>query len=227
MTLYCTAPELLHRYSFNTGDASDSNGGSAWNGLTSDVSFVGNSAVIGSNGYISLPGGCFESSTTVSLEMWVSTDPVTAGSYCQRLLAFGEPFNSHNTLLGACDETATYVHIEGKDDAVSFTNLYGQTGQHIVLVASNAAELKIYVNGNLTAVSADVYPLSSDSTFIIGAALDTTQPLRGSIDEFRIWKGALSQQLIRDNFLAGPDGNLPGSPQATPVMAPTAAPTGK
>ena len=215
----------MHRYSFNDWDSSDSYGGAEWNGAAHDVTFNGSSAAFGPNGYISLPGGCFESSTTVSLEMWVTTDPIVDNSFCQRLLAFGS--GSDDLLLGACGESSAYVYIEGSNEGASSTPLYGQTGQHIVLVVSNAAEMKLYVNGYLSATSVGIYPLKSDDTFIIGASLGMHQSLTGSFDEFRIWRGALSSSRIYENFLAGPNGNLPNPvAQPTPTAKPTLIPQG-
>jgi hypothetical protein len=43
----------------------------------------------------------------------------------------------------------------------------------------------------------------------IGIGTDTgQQALVGSIDEFRVWDGALQQSDITSHFLAGPDENL-------------------
>ena len=87
------APTLLHRYSFNAGDATDSVAGAngAVNGTAgTDYTFAnGQFTILTANGNIALPGHLFDDPTNneVTLEFWGSTAS-TSGSG-QRMVDFG------------------------------------------------------------------------------------------------------------------------------------------
>jgi hypothetical protein len=94
----------------------------------------------------------------------------------------------------------------------------GSTSMLIVIVTAvadgaSASSSAVYVYGkmqyNCSVQLPDIVQLpagSSEGIMLIGAGRDPSQPaLIGSVDEFRVWSGALSQQEIIKHYAMGPD----------------------
>ena len=92
----------------------------------------------------------------------------------------------------------------------------GSTTIQVVVALANGASTStsaVYVYGknqyNSSVRIPDIVRLpsgSSEGVMLIGAGRDSSQPaLIGSVDEFRVWSGALSQQDITEHYAMGPD----------------------
>src|SRR5262249_47466647 len=92
-------------------------------------------------------------------------------------------------------------------------NLDNRTNLHIVCVLDPPAGfMGVYTNGVLVAGRNDLVSLASVDTnyFFLGRSLFAADaPLNGSIDEFRIYNGALKEDAIALNHLNGPNRIVP------------------
>ena len=208
---------LIHRYSF-TADAGDSVGtanGSAAGGAT----FNGSGGVVldGSSGYVSLPSGLVSNVTAVSIETWASFGAIANNTF---LFGFGN--------MDAGGAGANYIfctpHGNGTRAAITASDP-GYTSEQQARIASPldnqsnvlvttvfnppANFIGLYLNGVLvasnTAVSTTFASVNNKLSYI-GRSLYTNDPyLRGTISEFRIFNGALTNGQIAIDAAAGPD----------------------
>jgi hypothetical protein len=82
-----------------------------------------------------------------------------------------------------------------------------QTNAQIVLTLPAGGYPQIYLNGALLYTSSVIMSsLPTPTYFYLGNSLDTTNRLYGSINEFRIWGGALSASDIFSDYQQGPGG---------------------
>jgi hypothetical protein len=107
-----------------------------------------------------------------------------------------------------------YISADGSVAMSTYFYSYSvSTAMHIVVVLVNSGLTSsgIYINGNFNSqfTILDTMFVSSGSAGgfnLIGAGTDPSQPaLIGSVDEFRVWSGALSQQDITAHYAMGPD----------------------
>lgn len=220
-TLTVQAPTLVHRYSF-TSDARDSVGGAAWRGTLYGNAVIsgGQLALDGTAGtYVQLPAGILSNYDAVTIEAWASFG--ANGDWC-RLFDFGDQ--------NASGQGRNYIlltpHSGGSDTRLSIADadpgfnheqiaaapgvLDGQTNVHLAAVFYPAANLEaLYLNGSLAALNSGVtIPLSAvvDNLNYLGRSLYAADAwLNGSIDELRIYQGALSAGQIALDCGAGPN----------------------
>jgi hypothetical protein len=220
-------PQLTHRYSF-TGDASDSISGE--NGvllggadITSnalDLTGNGPSGLAGgtSGAYLGLPRDVITGYPAVTVEMWVNLGPDAGGS---RLLYDGSSDNPGDTsafiLSPSWNGNTTELILNpqvgidpGNEQAVLGELLAGLGEVQIVGVASPSV-LQLYLNGSLVASSPNSYSLVSVSNqFVtVGQATDDNPYVNGTIDELRLYYGALSAGQIAADARLGPNGVAP------------------
>lgn len=83
---------------------------------------------------------------------------------------------------------------------------------HLVITIAPDGSTDVWVDGNQEIVGAETNPIGNigPSTESIGSTAWNDPGHLGSVNEFRIWKGSLSQEDVSDNFAAGPD-SLPGA----------------
>jgi hypothetical protein len=233
-------PFLANRYSFTT-DASDSVGGA--NGTLGGSATIKNGAVFLPGGvtsgdptvsYVNLPPNLVTGYTAITLEAWV-TD--LGGSDWARVWDLGDSAGGQGVSNGGSrymylslpsgdggGDLQGDIHISdrtGGDFALEWTGQRPPVGKEAHLVwASDAAHQTgwLYVNGALVAVNtsmtltpADIGPTVNDW---LGRSQYNDPAFYGTIDEFRIWNGALSPLQVAINTAAGPDRVGPTDPGA-------------
>jgi len=221
----CTALKaaLAHRYSFDEKGmvAVDSIG-------TAEGTIVGASANLGKVSfdgtavtYVDLPNGLISSLKDASFELWLEW---AGGDFWQRIFDFGtNDLGENNQGAGT-----TYLYLTPSDGSTgnvlraSFTinglndetalrasaALPKNTVQHLVLVVDDTKnELRIYLNGSVTALGGFSQSLSSlkDVNNWLGRSNYKDPPFKGSIDEFRIYKTALTAAQIEASYAFGPN----------------------
>ncbi|HZR16605.1 MAG TPA: LamG-like jellyroll fold domain-containing protein [Verrucomicrobiae bacterium] len=214
------APALLtHRYSFNDATssttASDSIGGSAWNGtLNGDATLDGTNLVLdGGGGYVQLPAQVIGGYSAVTFETWVSFG---ANAQWARLWDFGEQnpdgsgkssayFTPHN---GANGMQMTMFKPNAGTDVILSTNLDGASEMQVVGVYTGNY-MELYFNGVLAGrtspVSLSPQDINDVNSFIGKSMFNADPTFTGSVDEFRIYQGALTAGQVASDFAAGPN----------------------
>jgi len=226
-------PELIHRYSFNIdGDASDSIGGPAYDGLLQgNATVTGNQLVLdGTSGtYVYLPSGMVGptnfTQNAVTFEIWGSVSS-TNGNYA-RFFDFGNIDNGGGgeNYVGFCPDHYNPVAQSGflvssgdpgqlyeQDAFLTGGTLNGQTNVHIDCVMNpnpNRTFLGYYLNGTLVASTTSLTKTLAqinDVYSYLGRSLYSSDAyLSGTINEFRIYNGELNKFQIAANQQAGPD----------------------
>ncbi len=215
---------LLHRYSFDT-DGSDLIGaqdavlcGTA--SITGGKVELVNDSTYKANAYVELPPGMVSSFDAVTFEMWV--DLGTQGNWA-RVIDFGDHTSgssqngiSYIFLTRPWAATPTrLVFSDGVNqpsevvlDAGGFS-LEGFVGHIAAVLDARNNQMFIYSNGVMVASGAMNNKLLSglrDVKCWIGRSLYAADAgLNGSIDEFRIYYGALSASDLAANYAAGPN----------------------
>lgn len=215
---------LLHRYSF-TSDCSDSVG--SQDGVLGGAASISEGKIVlpGSaenkaGGYVELPPGLVSSLEAVTFELWV--DLGTQGAWA-RVFDFGD----HTT--GSGQNGISYIFLTRPwaatptrlvfSDGVNQANevvldagslsLEGFSGQIVAVLDAPNNQMAIYANGALvTSGTMNNKRLSGlrDVKCWIGRSLYAADAgLNGTIDEFRIYYGALSAADIAANYAAGPE----------------------
>jgi hypothetical protein len=209
---------LQHRYSFAT-DSSDSIGGANGTNIGNATISGGQLVLDGSAGtYVSLPGGLLNSNTAVTIEAWVSFG--ASGTWA-RLFDFGSTAGFGTNTTGPLAFFWTSPNAGGavlRSDvatgagAVSISSgpsLNNRTVHFVETYEPANNVMTIYTNGSVAVISGNVanVPLSSispDDAFI-GKSQFGDPYLIASIDEFRIYGGALYSDEIRATELLGPN----------------------
>jgi hypothetical protein len=210
---------LVHRYSF-TNDASDSVGaqdGSLWgNAQIQSGAVVLDGDPNQKDSYVALPSRLISSYDAVTLESWVNLSS-TLGTWC-RIFDFGSENAGGNgtTYIFLAPHTGTpstrVVLSDGAEaqlDLGANSQLDGYIGQIAVVYDPPHDQQLIYTNG----VLAQSAPLNgkllsgvNDLNCWIGRSLYSADSgLSASIDEFRIYAGALTAAQIAADNTAGPD----------------------
>lgn len=182
----------------------------------------------------------------VTLEVFGSR---AAGGNWQRIFSFGtnedqiedptigtEYFGANLVFLTPLADTGT-VRFSGNDGTAEFAQLNGPAlganqDFHVVVVFDpNVGSVRLYRNGQLAAVS--TLPDSIRDALVAGTAVFDNNAwlgrsqywpdpfFQGRFEEFRIWRGAMSESRVAQNFACGPDSpdgcSLPGP---TPTIEP-------
>jgi hypothetical protein len=210
---------LTHRFSFNDPTNSptvvDSVGGTNWNGtLNGSATLDGTHLVLdGNNGYAQLPPGIIGGYSAVSIEAWVSFG---ANAKWARLWDFGDQ-NS-----GGAGNSSLYFTPHNGGDGLQMTMFKPGFGSDVTLGTNldNLSEMQIagiytgsymelYFNGVLVgrnpAVALQVTDVRDVNSFIGKSMFNADPFFTGSVDEFRIYQGALAASAVASNFAAGPN----------------------
>ena len=222
------AQTLEHRYSF-VSDASDSVGGSAWNGTIVAPGNAGGSPATIANGlslpgggggdfsgYVALPSGILVGDTSLSVECWVTQnspngwgtvwDFANDGNHNFEMCPY--PENNDNNLMSA------FTPHQNEEDVQTTNSFPSGIEQYVVVTYDNANLTGIlYLDG--AQVGTRVMPDATYAPAGIGGATGTAQnwlgndtygdtQFQGTIYELRIWNGAISQRQIAASALLGP-----------------------
>jgi alpha-L-arabinofuranosidase len=224
VTVYSPPAVLAHRYSF-TSDASDSVGGSAWNGtLPNGGTFAYGQLTLSAAGsqYVQLPAGILNTYSAVTIEAWATfPDQLPVNSF---FYGFGNTDGSGaggNYILcapqgGRIAITGVDPGWQGEQGVTGAGDFSYHTNLHVVAIYNPPGEyLALYTNGVLVAMnSAVTVPLSSVSSVLnyIGRSLYATDPYPDlSLDEFRIYNGVLHADEIAATQILGPNQLLSAS----------------
>jgi hypothetical protein len=177
--------------------------------------------------YVELPTNCLAGLTDATFEAWVDWSTTCSPTPCtdvltwQRIFDFGttstttsgsyvflSPRASGTNLLRAASTTSG-----GNNEAATGFVLNGEVlsaGSHqlVVVVDGSHAEARLYLDGGLAASSAFAGSLATitATNCWLGRSQFATDPyLNGTLDEFRIYKTAISASGVAQSFGAGPD----------------------
>jgi hypothetical protein len=204
---------LAHRYNFNTdGDASDSVGGA--NGTLQGAGTIsgGQLQLTGNNAdYLALPTNMLQNYSAVTVDTWANLGPAQnwarlwefadVGSANQNELYFSPGWNPNPT-------TANFYNAGFPwGGSVQVPGPLANQLLHVTCVYGNGW-LAVYTNGVLeSSVTNLVAPASAAGTVsaTIGHSPFADPGIIGSIDEFRIYNGALAPDEIVASDLLGPN----------------------
>ncbi|HKW28536.1 MAG TPA: LamG-like jellyroll fold domain-containing protein [Verrucomicrobiae bacterium] len=217
-----SAQTLQHRYSF-VSDASDSVGGPTWNGTVvapngGSPASINNGLTLpggggpGFSGYVSLPAGILNTTTNVTVECWVTQSSQQTwaelwnfnNGTSQYFGFIPYPANNNNNMSLAIRTGNNEV------DALS-GDQFPNSSEQYVAATFNAATLvgSLYTNGTLIAsVTApnNTYTPGTYNTLnnYLGQDPWPDPQFQGTIYEFRIWNGVVSQRYLSASTVAGP-----------------------
>jgi uncharacterized protein YjdB len=216
---------LEHRYSF-VSDASDSVGGSAWDGtliapsaggsatISNGLFLPGNTVVgFGYSGYLSLPAGILVGDSSVTVECWATQ---TQANTWAELWDFGNSGSQNFGLIPRSGSGNTRVAFtpNGGEIDIAAPPLPTNAEEYTVVTYNNSTLIgDLYTNGVLDATQS--YPNSTYSPGSIGGAAGTTENMLGNdvygdqqfdgvVYEFRIWNGAVSPLYVALSAIVGP-----------------------
>ncbi|HEY1786511.1 MAG TPA: LamG-like jellyroll fold domain-containing protein [Verrucomicrobiae bacterium] len=226
---------LQHRYSF-VSDASDSVGGSAWNGTIngpnggSSVTFS-NGLVLpggggpGYSGYVTLPAGILNTTTSVTVEFWATQN--TANGWAE-VWSFNSGTPSYWAFISDGENNNNNVEQalrlnNNETDSQAGVGMPGSETHYTVTYNASTLVDTIWqgqgVIANATAPNSSYAPATqSFSSCLIGQDPWSDPQWQGTLNEFRIYNGVLSPLQITVDDAAGPT-NLVTS--LTPISAVT------
>jgi Concanavalin A-like lectin/glucanases superfamily len=212
LTVVSVPAVLAHRYSFTT-DASDSVG-SANGTLMGTATISGGKAVLDGNygTYIDLPGDIINIQTNkaVTIEAWV--DFGATPNWC-RLFNFGNDGGSSEIYLAANGPGNGNQHRISENISggrtIDWKGAWANLSAHITTVIDPpTGTMSVYRDGILEYARYDAtasLSLVSTNLAVIGRSLVGADPyMPGSIDEFRIYSGALTPAEIALAHQNGP-----------------------
>eukprot|EP01034_Spumella_vulgaris_P035619 gene35619-43921_t len=195
---------LLHRYSFNDGTARDSISGLNATLMQGAYATGGRLVFVPSSGsYVLLPPNVLGSSVDLSIELWLETAP--SNQIFTRIFQIGQHLNAPND-----NSLILNNNNDGAQGKLEFTKWYGDTmtltsnvafnshsiDMHVVMTFATidgAMAASMYVNGSLVQSGTSSFSLPpSTAGGYLGKSYYADPPLNGSINEFRVWKTALT-----------------------------------
>ena len=212
---------LLHRYSF-VSDASDSVGGSKWNGTVvtpngGTAATIANGLTLpggggpGHSGYVTLPAGILTNTASVTVECWATQS--TQNQWAE-LWNFN---NGQGQYFGIIPNPANNngnmsMAIKNGSESDAFSSVLFPSGSEQYITATFSAPTltgNLYQNGS--PIASVTVPNSSDipGTFntannYLGQDPFPDPQFQGTIYEFRIWDGAQSPLYLAVSAIAGP-----------------------
>jgi hypothetical protein len=228
-----SAPVLIHRYSFNeeagTLVAHDSIGAAhgrviAGAGLSTFTGagelWVGQGTTNPS--YVQLPAGLVSCESEVSIETWLTYQAPTLAWYWTgwaRVFDFGDQAggygNTYFFVTPRNDSLLTRLAVSkggiaGETPILDWTDGIGQNvTSHVAVAYSPARGLsKLWINGGapITGTATAALALIKDMNNWLGRSQFSEDPyLKGRYDEFRIYRGVLSDSDIAADYAAGPE----------------------
>jgi hypothetical protein len=225
---------LVHRYSFaetSGTNVADSIGGPFWNGtLPNGGTWLGGQLSLATNTtkslsqYLNLPGGILSNYTAVTLEAWVTFPrqlPVNCFFFGFGTFSGTTGYNYIFCAPRAGRAAITSGTYTGEQNAYAGIDFSYRTNLHLAFVFNPpSSTLAIYTNGILAGINTGItIPMSSVNNVYswIGRSLYSGDPyLDFTLDEFRIYNGALNADDITATQVLGPEEVLD---TASPVLA--------
>ncbi len=229
MQLTASAQTLTHRYSFyseadgatNAVDLVGTNNGT----LVNDAAISGGKLQLDGNAWVQLQAGIITNDLAVTVECW-GDYPATGQGTWANLFDFGTQDAAVNDSysISLCVNTSGTgqmdAAISDTDNAnVTRQNCYvtpvgnayplaGTTGGYVAAVFNPpAGYISIYINGvleaTLTGITQTITPGVRDLNNWIGKDNWPDPPLTASLDEFRVWNGALNGLEIAASYENG------------------------
>lgn len=220
-------PALAHRWSFNS-DATDSVGSATAELVGSSQVTGGNLVLTGGGGsrvnYAKLPIGLtIASSSSMTVETWFT--PETTGQTWSKIWMFGTPGGSveqstfadlspHSGITPPAPSTSIRTATQVVDTRATPPDNppapVGGTQYHMVVVFDSVADrVSLYIDGALvdsTAWTGEIFQMGNTVQNFIGAAvLFNDGDWAGTVNEMRIWKGALTNANVANSFSSGPN----------------------
>jgi hypothetical protein len=224
-------PILSHRYSFDTGDATDTGVIGGANGTVFGApTFANGMVTIPDNAsYISLPGHLFDTQLEVTLETWCIIASTTGSG--SRMYDFGTSVGNSSFTIAPTASGNNFLTFRSAPGPVAPAAIaswgrpaFGTTNHIAVVVSDLKRRVDMYMNGVLK----DSYPyndqpgtlqsgyvqlryimsyLTNNMTegYLGSSVGGIATGWRGSIDEFRIWNGALDKAQVQVSYLKGPE----------------------
>ena len=223
---------LMHRWSFNENLYDSVGGVSKTAAIGGGATLYQNAAKfkcgdydtnVMNEGYVLLPPNVTEgisNSSSVSLEMWVD--------FTQEQYSWSMMYHFSNTYGGTSLKNCMLLfrnddEEQGPDGQLIFWSdfngttvgwlipnmtLDGMVGHFVQVYDASIPRLSMYLNGTRMAYRDGWIPFPDYfSACYLGKSLVSPDDkcLSGQFDEFRVWRGALSQSTIVDHFEAGPN----------------------
>ena len=225
------AQTIQHRYSF-TSDASDSVGGTNWNGTLQGNAYIANGTLVlpgggdsdNPSGYVQLPNGIVSNDASITVECWVTDNGglTWAETWCfgdsgagpGQPPAYGTSYISLIPHSGEDDFRAAFNLTGGDEiDVVDGTGPLPLGVEEYTVVTYDAASTTaaLYLNGAQVAtesIPTNLAPANYGDTFNDWLGRDEFggDPMfAGVIHELRIWNGAVSPLYISVSAARGPD----------------------
>ena len=182
------------------------------NGLT----LPGAGGGFGTAGYVSLPAGILTNTTSLTVECWLTQNAATTwaevwdfgNSGSQNFALITKPGNNNGRVEVAFTPNGGEVDLQS-------AYLFPNSAQQYLTVTYNNSSLvgNLYANGAL--IASHTYPSTAYCPGGIGGVNGTTENMigndvygdaqfNGTINEFRIWNGALSPVYVAAGAVAGP-----------------------
>ena len=216
---------LVHRYSFNETSGStvaDSVGGSLWNGVLPNGGTLGGGKIslsAASQQYVKLPANIFSNYSAVTIEAWVTfANQLPVNCF---FFGFGNTNGTDGINYIFCGPRAGRIAISSgnyssEQNAYSSSDFSFRTNLHLTAVFNPpAGYIALYTNGLLAAVNNAVtlsFSSVNDIYSYLGKSLYTADPYPDfTLDEFRIYNGALQAGDITATQVLGPDQLLSNS----------------
>lgn len=227
------APVLMHRYSFDTGDVTDSIAGANGSVASGTPLFTnGMMRINDSSSWISLPGHLFDTNLEVTLETWCVVD--SANGSGARMSDFGTSLTGPSAFgIAPTANGNIYVSFRPSPNnaigtpAINSQGIaaFGTTNHYAFVISDVNRRVDIYLNGELK----DSFPYETQPDQLMGGNVQfrnimgyqytnmtegwfgknvggtTGSGFRGAIDEFRIWGGAMNKIQAKMSYLAGPE----------------------
>jgi len=211
--------KLIHRYSFNESSGSvcaDSIGGAAWNAtLPAGGAFGGGQLKLSAadSQYVQLPAGILSHCPAVTIEAWATfSGQLPKGCF---FFGFGNIHGEEgNNYLFCAPQAGRIAITDGnyaqEQNANGNVDFSFRSNMHLTAVFNPPlGYVALFTNGVLAAINREVtVPMSSvqDLYSYIGRSLYSPDPYPNiSLNEFRIYNGALSADQIMVSEKLGPD----------------------
>lgn len=215
--------ELLHSYSFTFSKNSkifDSVVGDGFEGLLIGGTYVSNEKVIfppraigGGSSYIELPASVMEPYKLISIELWATLPLISNSSELMTIFYYGSSSSSvrcsHSQVQG--DIICSVCTNPSTCSSMTSMTSYSLTSIHMVVqLDSISGSMTLFVNSILQCSSyfssSLPNPTASNFKFLIGAAPTNVNELSfvGSMDEFRVWAGAIPSSTLASHYTNGP-----------------------
>jgi hypothetical protein len=216
---------LEHRYSFDGEGTSIEDTRGALHGALSgtDAALSGSGVLVLAGGggevtdpkqHVALPPGCLDDFTEVTLELWFASS--AGGEAWQHVFDFGQPSDAttgsalwfspqaQNTETGT--SRAAYGASGYDDDTVVIGPALSAGPHHVAVVVDSL--LTLYVDGEFAgsqALSAPLTELVSENCWLGRSNFAGDPYFGGTLDEVRIYRGALAADAVRFSHDAGPN----------------------